>query len=123
MTDPRLAATLETLRQSLAERLSLGTGDLVTMLGRAGRRLPRRLRPAAATLAEAGRMASNPRLAARIDAARVEGAARDLSAWLATQDPRERRRTQMINAAATLAFRLLVAAGLLVAVLVWRGLV
>jgi hypothetical protein len=29
----------------------------------------------------------------------------------------------MINAAATLAFRLLVAAGLLVAVLVWRGLV
>jgi hypothetical protein len=123
MIDPRLATTLDALRRTLAERLGLGSGDLATLLGRAGRSLPRRLRPAATTLAEAERMAANPRLAARIDAARVETAARDLTDWLATQNPRERRRTALVNAAALIAFRLLVTAALVITVLVWRGIV
>lgn len=122
MTDPRLATTLDALRRSLADRLGLGSADLATLLGRARRSLPRRLRPAAATLAEAEAMAANPRLAARIDAARVETAARALTDWLATQNPRERRRTALVNTAALIAFRLFVTAALILAVLVWRGI-
>jgi hypothetical protein len=123
MTDPQLAATLDTLRRSLAERLGLGGGDIATLLRRAGRSLPRRLRPAGATLAEAERLAADPRLSRRIDPASVETAARDMGAWLATQDPRERRRTRAINLAALIAFRLLVTAALVNGVLVWRGII
>jgi hypothetical protein len=123
MTDPQLAATLDTLRRSLAERLDLGSGDIATLLRRAGRSLPRRLRPAAAMLAEADYLAADPRLSRRIDPASVTAAARDMGAWLATQDPRERRRTRAINLAALIAFRLLVTAALVIGVLVWRGII
>jgi hypothetical protein len=123
MTDPQLAATLDTFRRTLAERLGLGAGDIAMLVRRAGRSLPRRLRPAAAMLAEAEAMAANPRLAVRIDAASVERAAADLADWLATQDPRERRRTRMVNTAALIAFRLLVTGALVITVLVWRGIV
>jgi hypothetical protein len=123
MTDPHLGATLDTCRRTLSKRLGLGAGDIATLVRRAGRSLPRRLRPAAAMLAEAEAMAANPRLAVRIDAARVERAAADLADWLATQDPRERRRTRMVNTAALIAFQLLVTGALVITVLVWRGIV
>jgi hypothetical protein len=123
MMDPVLAQTLETLRQSLADRLGAQGRDLATAARRAGRRIPRRLRPAMATLAEAERTAANPRLARLVDAGQVEAAAHDLSLWLATQDPRERRKTAIVNAAARIALALLVTGGLVITVLVWRGIV
>lgn len=123
MTDPHLGQTFDRLRQSFADRLGLRGRDLGEVLRRAGRQIPRRLRPAAATMAEAERMAANPRLARLVDAGAVETAARDLADWLATQDPRERRRTAMINTAALIAFYILVTGVMVVAVLVWRGIV
>jgi hypothetical protein len=123
MTDPHLARTLDGLRASFAERLGLRGKDFAAVVRRAGRRIPRRLRPAAARLAEAERMAGNPRLARLVDAASVEAAARDLADWLETQDPRERRRTAIINTSALIAFYILVTGLLVIAVLVWRGIV
>lgn len=123
MMDPALQTTFEELRTAFAERLGVRGRDMGAVLRRAGRRVPRRLRPAAAVLAEAERMAVNPRLARLVDAARVEAAAQDLGAWLAAQDPRERRKTAIIQTAALIGLYLLVTAGLVVAVVVWRGLV
>lgn len=123
MIDPHLGQTLDGLRATFAERLGLRGKDFTSVVRRAGRRIPRRLRPAAARLAEAERMAGNPRLARLVDAAAVETAVRELSEWLATQDPRERRRTAIINTAALIAFYILVTGLLVIAVLVWRGIV
>jgi hypothetical protein len=123
MLDPALQMTLDQLRAGFAERLGLRGSDLGTVLRRAGRQVPRRLRPAAAVLVEAEKMAVNPRLARLIDGARVAAAARELDDWLATQDPRERRRTRIINSAALGGFYMLATAGLVIGVLVWRGIV
>lgn len=123
MMDPALQMIFTRLRTGFAERLGLRGPDLAGVVRKAGRQVPRRLRPAAAVLVEAERMAENPRLARLIDGARVERAARDLEEWLATQDPRERRRTRIINLAALGGFYILVTGALVVAVLVWRGIV
>ena len=114
---------MDTLRASFAERIGARGRDFAQAVRRAGRRVPRKLRPAAATLVDAERMAANPRLARLIDAGRIELAARDLETWLATQDPRERRKTAIINWAALIGFYVLVTAGLVIAFLVWRGYV
>jgi hypothetical protein len=123
MPHPDLTDTFDSLRTAFAERLGASGRDLAATVRKAGRRLPRRLRPAAATMVEAERMAANPRLARLIDAARIDQAATDLKAWLGTQDAREQRKTRLINMAALIAFNLLVVAGLVVVFLVWRGIV
>lgn len=123
MTDPQLQATLDSLRASFAERVGARGRTFAAAVRKAGRRVPRKLRPAAAALIEAERMAANPRLARLVDAGQVELAARDLEIWLATQDPRERRKTAIINWAALIGFYVLVTAGLVIAFLVWRGYV
>lgn len=123
MSDPQIAATLAALRHSLTERLDPRGGRIEEMVHRAGRRLPRRLRPAAEVVITAERLSANPRLATRIDPARLARAARDLTGWLDTQDPRDRRRGALADAAARVALVLLVTAGLVVTTLVWRGLV
>ncbi len=123
MTDPQLQATLDTLRASFAERIGARGRNFAQAVRRAGRRLPRKHRAAAATLVDAERMAANPRLARLIDAGQIERAVQDLETWLATQDPRERRKTAIINWAALIGFYVLATAGLVIAFLVWRGYV
>ena len=123
MTDRPTAVTIDRLREILAERLGSAGTSIEHALHRAGRRLPRRLRPAAQIVIAAERMAANPRLAPRIDVARLDRAAADLTDWLMTQNPRDRRRAAVIDTTARIAFALLVTAGLFISVLVWRGLV
>lgn len=123
MSDTDLHTTFARLRTGFAERLGLRGRDLGAVVARAGRRVPRRLRATAAVLVEAERMAGNPRLARLVDGARVAVAAREMEDWLATQDPRERRRTALIQSAALGAFYLLVTVGLVITVMVWRGIV
>ena len=50
-------------------------------------------------------------------------AAERLITHLRAIDPKERRRTALLRGLAAVAFNLLVVAGLLIAVLVWRGFV
>jgi hypothetical protein len=111
------------MRTAFAERLGVHGHDLAAVVRRAGRMVPRRHRAAAGVLVEAERMAANPRLARLVDPAHVETAAAELRDWLATVDSRDRRITRIVGVAAGIAFNLLVLAGVIVAVLVWRGIV
>ncbi len=107
----------------LGERLGVRGPTLEVRVARARRRLPPALRLAAAELVEARRMAAHPRLARRLDPARVTRAHAALVAHLASIDRGAMRRAMVLDLLASAAFRLVAVAGLVLVVLVWRGLV
>ncbi|MCC5973259.1 MAG: hypothetical protein JJT81_04325 [Rubellimicrobium sp.] len=85
--------------------------------------MPRHIRRDAAYLTQVEALSRNPRLARRIDPRRSAGAQRSVALWLQQIDPKERGRTRLINIAALVAFNLLVFFGVVVFVLVQRGLI
>jgi hypothetical protein len=105
----------------LKERLGARGATLADRVARARRRLPPDLRVAAADLIDAQHMAANPRLARRIDPARVLRAHAALVAHLTSIDRATARRAALLDMIATLGFQVLVVAALVLAVLVWRG--
>jgi hypothetical protein len=105
----------------LETRLGARGATFDVQVARARRHLPAALRVAAADLLEARRMAANPRLARRIDPARVSRAHAALVAHLTTVDRAASRRAMVLDFLATAGFQLLAVAGLVLAVLVWRG--
>jgi hypothetical protein len=111
------------IRQLLAERLGVRGRDLAQAVARAGRRLPRAVRTDARYLAETEALARNPRLVRMVDPQHFARASDNLTRHLTAIDPRQRRRTALINLAAVIAFNLLVVAILVLIVLVWRGIV
>ena len=107
----------------LDEKLSLRRGPLQTRLGRAGRRLPARIRAQAQLVAEAEMLAAHPKLCLRIDRDRVTRAHAEVRAHLRSIDPADRRRGAILGLLGGLAFNLLLLAGLTLAFLRWRGFV
>ena len=94
---------------------------LHVILRRRGGALPRRLRKPAARLAEAGRLAAQPRIARQMD---LHGLSRDRDALVAHLQPLGeigRWRGRAVGVAASLAFGLLVLAALTVWLMVRRG--
>ncbi|MFV0244164.1 MAG: hypothetical protein ACK5IB_03965 [Qingshengfaniella sp.] len=119
--DPgRITADLAGL---LHRKLGVGGADLQAGQQRAGRMLPRRLRRDLAFLSDQELMASHPRLAAQVDLVAVARAERRVRLWLARIDPAERRKDRALRTTAVVALNLLVLAGLIVAVLAWRGMI
>jgi len=118
---------VEALAAEVAELLEARLGvrgtTLEARVARARRQLPAALRAAAADLVEAQRMVAHPRLARRIDAARVARAHAALVAHLTALDRAAARRAAVLDVLATTGFQLLAVAGLVLAVLVWRGFV
>ena len=111
------------LDRLMEERLRVSGRDLPARLRRAGRMLPRAMRRRARALIEAQTMLRTPKLARRVDIAGRQADAERLAAYLKTLDPAEARKTALIRLAAAIAFNLLVVAGLVLAVLLWRGLI
>ena len=107
----------------LRDRLGLRGSDLGRQLRKAGRRLPRRIRQDGETLAMARLYAGHPKMARRLDAATLARAEDRLTRHLSAINPREARRTRMINIAALLALQILLLGIGIVAFLVWRGIV
>ena len=105
----------------LKERLGARGTTLSDRVARARRRLPPALRVAAAELIEAQHMAAHPRLARRIDPARVARAHAALVAHLTSIDRATARRVALLDMVATLGFQVLAVSALILAVLVWRG--
>ncbi|MCU0907632.1 MAG: hypothetical protein MUF73_09335 [Rhodobacteraceae bacterium] len=116
---------VEALAAEVAElletRLGVRGATFEVRVARARRRLPAALRVAAADLVEARRMAAHPRLARRIDGARVARAHAALVAHLTALDRAAARRAAVLDFLATTGFQMLAVAGLVLAVLVWRG--
>jgi len=111
----RVAALLE-------QKLRVRGPTLADRVRRAGRRLPRRVRLAAAVLVQAGEMAGNPRLMHQIDPAVVAEAYDICVRHLGGVDLADRRRGVMVGIAGSIAFSLLAVAGLLAGVIWWRAL-
>lgn len=105
----------------LGERLGARGTTLSDRVARARRRLPPALRVAAAELIEAQHMAAHPRLARRIDPARVARAHAELVAHLTAVDRSARRRSAALDLLAKVGFQVLAVAGLVLAILLWRG--
>lgn len=105
------------------ERLGVGGRDLPHQLRRAGRLLPGHVRKDIRRIADAQSMADNPRLARQIDIPRVEAAERRVLAHLKTIDRADRRKGAILGLLGGVSFNLIAAFALLIAVLVWRGLV
>lgn len=114
---------LSDLRALLTERLGVAGRDLRDQVRRAGRRLPRAARRDAEFLARAETMARHPRFARLIDPREVKRAERRLSHRLRAIDPAAERRNRRLNLLAAAGFYLLVTFALVVALLVWRGIV
>lgn len=112
----RVAALME-------ERLHIRGKGLSDKLRRGGRALPRKVRAEAKVLAEAAFQAKNPKLLMQIDDGRVTAAYDICVKYLGPLNNWDRRKAMLLGVASSIAFSLLVVAGLTITVLVWRGLI
>lgn len=92
-------------------------------LARGCERLPRRVRRDLDVLAETARLEAHPKLARQIDRRAAERAYRRAHRWLKRNGRGARLQVAALDTAALIAFRLLLAAGLVALVLRWRGLI
>jgi hypothetical protein len=113
----------DTLRSLMATRLGLKHGSLSRRVAKAGRRLPPGVRNDIAIVAEADKMARNPRLAMRLDRNTTKSAYDRASTHLKAIDVVERRKGIALSILGSIAFNILAVIFLLIVVLRWRGLV
>ena len=111
----RVAALLE-------QKLRISGKGLAVKVRRAGRRLPKKVRIAAEALVQATEMAQSARLMQQIDDELVAEAYDICLKHLGAVDAADRRKGALVGVAASVAFSLLAVTVLLVAVLLWRGL-
>ena len=116
-------ARTDRLARLLEERLDIRGAGFETKLCRAGRLLPRHLRREGATLIEALKLASHPRLGRQVDAKRLEKAANAIESHLLNLDAWDRRRGIAVNVSASVFFNLFIIAALVAGVIIWRKLV
>lgn len=120
------AVTIQQMADRVAglmeQRLSIRGTGLEAKLRKGGRLLPRKVRTAAAGLAQAATMAQSAKLLMQIDDEVVAQNYDICVRHLGGVDVSDRRRGAAVGVASSIAFSLLVVAGLVLAVLVWRGL-
>ncbi|MGR3759800.1 hypothetical protein ACUXV3_06645 [Roseobacteraceae bacterium NS-SX3] len=117
-----LTAGIEEIRELLKER-ERASGDLALALKKARRRLPRRIYKQGMVLARALPLLEHPKLRLTVDEARLQGAVREVKAHLESIDVADRRKGQVLEVLASMAFALITVATLLIVVLRWRGFV
>lgn len=110
------------LSKLLGDKFSMHGGDLAAKLKRLGRRLPPHARHAGQVLMLAQQHMAHPQLSKQIHWPEVERAYRQLRQHLRSVDVRERRRGAVLSLLGSLSFNLLAIVTLLLAVLIWRGL-
>ena len=123
MTGVPIQQMADRLAGLMEQRLKVSGSGLDEKLRRGGRRLPRHVRTAAQTVADASVLAQNPKLLSRIDQEAVAKAYDIAVRYLTRLDAKDRRIGAILNFAASVAFSLLVVAALVFAVLRWRGFV
>jgi len=114
---------VDEVRDALDSKLRVRGPSLEAQIRKAGRLLPRRVRRDAMFLAQCVGLAANPKLARMIDMPRAKHAHRNVLAHLEGVDMMAQRRGMALNIIASIAFALLVTGGLVLFVLVQRGLV
>ncbi len=107
----------------MEQKLRIGGKGLAVKVRRAGRRLPKQVRVAAAVLIQATEMAKSARLMHQIDEEMVAEAYDICLRHLNGQRSENPRKVFVTGILASIAFILLVVAGLAMAVAWWRGLI
>lgn len=111
------------LAARLGEKLEVRGRTLADVVRRAGRALPKRLQHDADALVQAEFLALHPKLRHLADSARSDAAEERLRRHARLLDPDKARNDRRLGWLAGLAFNLLALAGLIVAVLYWRGFI
>lgn len=111
----------ERVADLMQERLRIRGRGLAEKLRHARGRMPKRIQAEAAVLARAAETAQVPKLLRQLDHQRLAEAYDACLRHLNGLGRWERRRSLALNLAGSVAFRLFVVAGLLSAVLAWRG--
>ena len=106
----------------MEQRLQLRGKSLAVQARRGRRLLSRHLRDEAEYLSRAAELVENPKLMRMVDETRVNRAFAQLVDHLETVDPVNRRRGVMLGLLGSLSVNLFAVVGLVVAVLIWRGL-
>lgn len=118
------ALKAEELAELMRTRMGIRLGaDFAGKVDKAGRRLPRWARRDAALIIEAADAETHPRLATQVDRKKVAKAVKNLRYFLERQDPWARQKARLLDTLALVAFALFVTLALVLAVMVWRGLI
>lgn len=115
-------AEIEEVQQLLNSRAE-ASGDLVAALGKARRRLPRRIYKQGMRLAEALPLLQHPKLRLTQDEKSLHKAAVEVKNHLKAIDVADRRKGRILEILGSMAFAILVVFALLVTVLRWRGFI
>lgn len=107
----------------MEERLGIGGRGLGAKLDTGRGRLPRRIRREAEYLAEAARKAADPEQLVNLDHPRIARAYDACVTHLTRIGPLGRYRSALVSAFSRVSVNLLIAAALLIAFLIWRGLI
>ena len=86
-------------------------------------KLERKIRAEAAVIVQANLLVQNPKLSRIVSADRVGQAHLAVSNYLRAIDPKERMKTKVLNYAGFIAFNALLLGGIIITILVWRGIV
>lgn len=105
----------------MKKQMAIGGAGLALKLRRAGRLLPRHVRKDAQVLADAAELSENPKLRRMVDMAQIEKSHANCVKYLNKFDKSKRRMDTFLSVVAGMAFGLLIALGLFVTLLVWRG--
>lgn len=122
--ESRMGRSARRLRRKLGGKrghLHLRDADLDRLTRRAGRDLPAPARREAKKILATRAQMQDPRLAARMDPARLTSSFRRFDAALGQWNPARRRRNMWLNALAGYAFNLIVFGVLVWAFLQWQG--
>ncbi len=107
----------------IADRLGIRARSFRAAVTRAGRLMPAPARQAAEQLFELEARIAHPKLANRTDPAAADEAAATIRLYLQNADAGKRKSRERAFLGAEIGFRIFVILGLVIAVLVWRGLV
>ena len=119
----QIAEKLKALRDLFRAHMGIKAPTMAKVARRARRQLPQVLRAKVAMLVEAETMASNPKLARRLDRAALDSAYHELADYLESLDLADQRLGRFVNMIAGILLNLLILSGVLVAFLWWKGLV
>ena len=116
-----ITAKAEQLRLALRAKLGVHGRDFEVAVKRTGRLLPARLRKQAAIIVKAQGLGGHPKLMRQIDMAAINKAHFEISAFLDTIDPNDRRRTRILRMVGGIVFNMILVVVFFVIWLAWSG--
>lgn len=118
-----IARKVEAVQDLLTQKYGIKRAPLEKMLGRAGRRIPKKIQLKTRTLIEAQRLAGHPKLARQMDGAVVAQAHAEVAAHLKAINVSDRRKGRILVLAGVVVFNLLLVVATFIVWLWWRGYV